>query len=431
VNAPLEISLDNLQTQVFEEIHPGTVIVLAMGRGTGKTFIGIVMILVLALRYPGIHIGLLMPSLKQARAVFWPQLIAFFTSQSFKTIVKFNKTELTAEFSNGSRLTTWGAENAHSIRGQRFGAVIEDECDDIDPSTETAVVQPTFSRSGRNAIWVKTGTPRRGRYGILYRDFELGRKKFETESLRYRSFKFKSSESPQVDQAWLASIKAITDPAVYAREYECDFDSGEGLVYPFDEEFHIRTPPEGVVWSEILIGCDHGHQDPGVLLLIGVMGSGRDAVCWVLDEVYETERLENWWIDKARIWCSAYPNHGFYGDPSMPARIGAFKKFSGARIREVDNSIEDGVSAVADRLFIRELDDGSRSSRLYVHPRCVNTIREFGVYRRRRDPKNSEAYLESIEDRNNHAMDALRYPIFNRFGPSGPSARNFNRYDQR
>lgn len=431
MNAPLEIQLDELQTQVFEEVQPGTVIVLAMGRGTGKTFMGIVLILMLALRYPGIHIGLLMPSLKQARAVFWPQLINFFTLASFKNIVKFNKTELTANFANGSRLTTWGAENAHSIRGQRFGAVVEDECDDIDPATETAVVQPTFSRSGRNAIWAKMGTPRRGRHGILYRDFELGRKRHETASLRYRSFKFKSSDSPQVDQDWLKSVQEITNPAVYAREYECDFDSGEGLVYPFDEDFHIKSPDPGTVWSEILIGSDHGYQDPGVLLLIGVIGSGWDAVAWVLDEVYESEQLENWWLDKARVWCSQYPNHTFYSDPSMPARVKAFKQLSGARVRDVDNSIEDGVASVADRLFIRELPDGTRVSRLYVHPKCVNTIREFGVYRRRRDPKNSEAFLESIEDRNNHAMDALRYAIFNRFGPAGPSRRNFNRYDQR
>ena len=47
-------------------------------------------------------------------------------------------------------------------------------------------------------------------------------------------------------------------------------------------------------------------------------------------------------------------------------------------------------------------------------PKCKNTIREFGLYRRKKLPDGT--FSEEPEDRNNHAMDALRYLCMGRFG---------------
>lgn len=57
----------------------------------------------------------------------------------------------------------------------------------------------------------------------------------------------------------------------------------------------------------------------------------------------------------------------------------------------------------------------AEDARLYVSPRCKRTIDEFGMYRRRRDPRNTELVLEDIQDGHDHAMDSLRYPIANHF----------------
>lgn len=408
-----QANLDAMQSEVFRSVQPGSVIVLAMGRGTGKTFLDRTIIHTLAYKTPGIEIGLLLPSLKQAKMVFWPHLLSDFTG-TLKGRVKTNMSDLTAVYENGSRLSTWGAENAHAIRGQRFGAVVEDECDDIDPATETAVVQPTFSRSGRNAIWVKSGTPRRGRHGILFRDFELGRKRHESEGLRYRSFRFRSDQSPQVDQAWLRSVKAITNPAVYSREYDCDFDSGEGLVYPFDEDFHIQEPPPLGAFREFVVGVDHGWADPGVMLLVGIQGHGQDATAWVLAEHYETECPNGTWDQRARDWQFAKE---FHCDPSRPDRITELRK-AGANAIKADNNHLGGISRVADMLFKRSptSEGGVDWSRLYVSRHCTNTIREFTTYRRKRDPQRPDGFLEEPEGRNDHAMDALRYALVGRFG---------------
>lgn len=418
--------LDHHQSRALRLVDPGTVAVFPWGRGSGKTFFGCTLLYRFLFENPGIEVGLLLPTLKRAKQVYWTRLSSDFAGGLRPYVRKLNSSDLEVHFRNGSRLTTWGAENADAIRGQRFGALVEDECDEIDISVEHAVVEPTFSKSGSRAYWSKFGTPKRGRQGILYRDFRRAQEAKVVEGRRYVGFRLRSADSPQVDQAWLRGVKATTPGKIYAREYECDFDSAEGLVYGevFDESFHVRPPPAGARWDEILIGGDYGHEDAGVLLLIGILGRGRDATAYVLDEVYTPHRLESWWLDKMRLWLGWYPTARVYHDPSAAGRIEAYRRLCHARIQDVDNSIEDGVATVADRLFIRDLGEGQRAARLYIAPGCKNTIREFGAYRRKKDARSSAedpVFTDDFQPGNDHAMDSLRYAIHNFFG--GPDRR--------
>jgi hypothetical protein len=433
----LAIAFDKYQGRAFRQCQPGTTATFPWGRGSGKTTLGRLLLHTGALDNPGIHIGLLMPTLKQARQVYWtPYLFADFDGP-LKPFIKGkpNKTSLEVTFKNGSRLTTWGAENAGGIRGQRFHRLIEDEADDIDPDVEQAVVRPTFSRSGVNALWVKFGTPRRGRAGSLYSSYSKALRKVPG----YSGFALKSSQSPQVDQVWLKGVANDTTPDIFKREYDVDFDAAGGRVWGdvFLESFHDSLPPENVKWSSVFICCDHGWEDPGCLLLVLVLGRGRDAVAWVVEEVYERHRTEGWWVDQAKLWLELYPRARFYGDPSMPSRVEAYRR-AGANTQEVNNSIDDGVAAVADRFLIRKRydDEGNELegyAKLYVSPRCVNLLTELGCevppyldgrkpldgigpYMRKRDSEVEGRYLDEIVDKNNHASDALRYGIFNFFG---------------
>jgi hypothetical protein len=397
-----------------------------MGRGTGKSYLDAALIHDVAFRYPGIHIGLLLPELKQARKVFWEPILY---PQYYGPLKPFlqgppNRTDLAVTYCNGSRLTSWGAENADAIRGQRFGALFQDETDKIHPSVEQAVVSPTFSRSGKDAIWVKSGTPLRGRLGSLYRSY-----KFALDGVPgYHAIKVKSEDSPWVDQDWLEGIRRTTDPKVFRREYNVDFDAAEGLVYGdvFDEGFHVREFDPEVVWTDIIVGCDHGEESPGALLLIGILGHGADATAWVLDEVYERQRTQSFWAEAIGRWVAAFPYSRLrlYADPSRPMTIEAYRQATGIRVvGKCDNSVEDGIASVADRLLKRTDPNGNSVARIYVHPRCKNLRREFGLYRYKPDPKEADTYSNTIDKRNDHALDALRYAIFNHLG----SARFTNR----
>lgn len=442
----LSFNLDRHQTRFFQSFLPGRICTNIWGRGTGKTLALRAMIHALALASPGIHIGILYPSLKQARAILWEGVQGLFADYSALVtggqVRRYHRSELTAEYANMARVSTWGAENAKSMRGQRFDVLLQDESDDIDPEMERSVVQPTFSRSGTMARWGRFGTPLRGRYGTLYAGFEQaeeqskgyfrgpdGKLEFSPDATRtHWAQRVRSDESPQVDQRWLAGVRADLyakgKGAVYEREYNCSFDASEGLVYPgFNPDTHVREADAEFPWSEIIVGVDHGWNDPGVILPAGVVGNGQDAVIHGLEEIYQTGKDTSWWGARAAEVAGRYKafRQRWYADPSRPDRIEDIRRavkrehpdLSGFSIQAADNAIEAGVDAVADRLSIRV---GCEVPRLFFSPKCANTIAEFGKYRRKRDPKNTERVLDDIVDKDNHSMDCVRYQIVSRFG---------------
>jgi hypothetical protein len=364
-------------------------------------------------RVRGVRVVFLMPTLKQFKDVHGAALKNEVTEWAHLG-PRPNWTEYSVAFPGGSWMAPFPAEQHSSqrSRGIRADIVIGDEADDIDSSVFDSIVRPWFSEPWSLKIRLTSGTYKRGRHGLLFRRREAGR---DPSRPRYHSIHATYRDCPEiVDLAEVEDAKRDTLPATFAREWECDPDSAEGLVYPFDESFHVQAPPSDVSFREFIVGADHGWADPGVLLRIGIQGHGRDAVAWVLEEEYAQARPNHEWDQLAAKWRDAV----IYADPSRPDRINDMRRV-GCNVQPADNSVEAGVSRVADMLFRRQQEHGPDWCRLYVHPRCRNTIREFVTYRRKRDPHNAESFLETIEDRNNHAMDALRYALIMRFGRVG------------
>lgn len=369
----------------------------------------------------GVRIAYLMPAATQARKTVLTRFLEKLRGQFKFLRGEINLTELKVTFPGGSWIQFVSQEQRELIRGLRCDAVFVDECDDIDIELYSAVVKPWFSEPFSFKRRMLGGTPRRGRYGLLYQTYKLGQQAFEGHWSLHATWR----DAPEhVDSAYVASERRVAEQTgqlpTFEREWECNFDSAGDLVYPaFLESVHVRKPNPRVVWSEYLVGVDHGWEDPGVFLLIGVAGNGNDASVHVLREIYKQHQIEDWWEARVpellALRQSSDVRTGWYADPSRPERIAALAK-KGARFRETNNSIEDGVSSVANLMAIRDTHDGKKFTRLYIDPSCVNTIRELGLYRRKRDPKNKERVLDEIVDKDNHAMDALRYAIMSRFG---------------
>jgi hypothetical protein len=450
----IDCRLNAPQRRAFNALHNKRrrIIVLAWGRGVGKSYFVRQIWWKLVQEYEhrlrddalrpfrGVRIIVLMPTLKQFKDVHLAGILGELSDEWAHLGGKVDKQSGQIDFPGGSWIKPFPASdhNSKTARGMRCDLICADECDDISREVYDSVASPWLSEPWSLGLQINGGTPRRGRHGLLYRQYDSGRKgkrlrlgetvpglRQEQVEKFPKIFSFHATyrNAPEnVSGEAAAEAKASSVPSVFAREWECDFDAGEGLVYggAYDERFHVKRPPDGAVWSDVLIGCDHGYEDPGVLLLIGVQGSGRDAVSWVLEEVYEQHRTEDWWKAQLKRWTTKYPSHKFYGDPSMPARIEAYRRDCRARTQDVDNAIEDGVAVVADRFLIRERHDGEgnlidRVARLFVSPACVNLIRELGTYKRRNDPRDPDRYTDAIFDRDNHAPDALRYALYNRF----------------
>lgn len=153
------------------------------------------------------------------------------------------------------------------------------------------------------------------------------------------------------------------------------------------------TPPENIVW---FYGADWGFaQDATAALRCCIMGP----TLYIDHEVYEvgvpTEALPKFLmgVPGANKW-------PMRGDNARPETIDYLRRHGFQKLRSAKKgkgSVEDGVS------FLQGMD-------ILIHPRCVNTIREFQSYAYKTDPRTGEI-VPAIEDANNHLIDALRYAV--------------------
>lgn len=385
--------------------------------------------------FRGTRIVALMPTLRQFVAVHGKAIIEELAPDGpwGKLGGKINKTTFEIRFGDGSTLIPVPAAAAASHRalGLRADIMIGDEIDDIERSVFETVARPWFTEPWSYDQRLVTGTPRRGRNGLLYHLFTLGQSNLP-EHGRYFSSHATYRDCPElVNPVQVEDARINSIPSVFRREWECDFDAAEGLVYGdvWDERYHVAEPPENVVWSQFLVGGDQGYEDPGVLLLGGLRGHGADSELWILDEHYRQHKTVDWWAERLGEWVGDYGVRRVYYDPSQPSWKDSFRQACGVLTPDVDNSIDEGIAAVANMFLLRPVEapqgiaaqdligaPEQRRARLYIHPRCKNLIREINIYRRKADPKDPERYVDDIVDKDNHGPDALRYIIAGHFG---------------
>jgi hypothetical protein len=410
----------------LKALNPNSTVCIPWGRGGGKSYFQrLAWYLTVAKwdgrRRPGapttgVRIVLVMPTLEQAKKVHATLMLDELSDPEkwgwLGGVV--NRTEWRVTFPGGSWIQFVTAERAKNIRGLRCDFVCVDEADDVDPEILDAIVVPWFSEPHSLRMVLIGGTPTRGRHGLLYRTHRRGQ---EREFFDHHSFHASCYDFPKfVDPLAVEKAKRETPPALFKREWLCDFDAAEGLVYGdvFSEAYHIRAVPRGTEFSKIIIGVDWGYEDPAVMLPVGVTGSGAEIQCYALEEFYKNHQTLDTLRAAAEALHRKYPRALWYADPSRPDAIEMLRR-SGIRMQGAANAIEDGILTVA-TMLVRRGEPGNERSRLYIAPGCKNTIREFGMYRRKRDVRNRDQILDDPEDKHNHAMDALRYAIFSHFG---------------
>lgn len=422
----------------------------------------------------GVRITSMMPTLKQHKDVHGADIEAELAPDGPWGFLcgKYDRQSGGVTFPGGSWVKPFPASayNARTARGMRTDVLDADELDDIDAAVYDGIATPWLSEPWSLGLELPGGTPTRGRHGLWWRTLEatrLGRKLRRGEITQDEALTIPAAvailavfdklsaedwpaeiprdpvqatlavlknyygkhatyrDAPEtVSPLAAARAKATTPPATFEREWEANPDAGEGLVYPFDESFHVigapdcpvRAEPERSTFREFHLGIDFGWVDPAVLLLGGIRGHGDDAVVYLLDEQYQSETPNHVWdqrlIEMGR-GAAQYGQLTLWPDPSRPERADDFSGF-GFTVGNTDNDILAGISRVAELMFIREVETGERWSRLYVSPKCRNLIRELGLYRRKKLPDGT--FDETPEDKHNHACDALRYLCVGRFG---------------
>lgn len=227
--------------------------VLVMHRRAGKTVAAVNHLIRAALREKNTKYAYIAPTYKQAKNIAWDNVKEY---ARVVPGVKFNESELRADFPNGSRITLYGADNPDSLRGITLWGVIFDEYSQQPSNIWTEIISPTLSSTGGWAIWI--GTPKgKNAFYKLFEDHEND-DKWYTKLLR-------ASESGILPEEELAIQRANMTQDEYDQEYECSWTASiKGAYYakelvlarnqnrigniPYDEKLQVHT------WWDLGVG---------------------------------------------------------------------------------------------------------------------------------------------------------------------------------
>lgn len=230
------------------------------------------------------------------------------------------------------------------------------------------------------------------------------------------------ADNPSADPNYLQRIRATGDEVMIARYEHGDWDAEnkEGRIYDTwtpanisaEAEYNPDLPlywgvDDGYVYGE---GPGHISYHPRVILFMQDNPLGG---LNIVDEYTATEETH-----EASLTAVLGPADG--SPPETPTRWQQYKRPSVAYVdgsaamlrgeisRRGINSVNathrvtEGIKAVRQMMPV-----------LRVHPRCQNTIYEFGEYRS--DPKGRSDVGETVPLKNDdHSMDAARYVIYKR-----------------
>ena len=156
-------------------------------------------------------------------------------------------------------------------------------------------------------------------------------------------------------------------------------------------------------YDDIAIGQDFGFNHANAILLLG----WRDVNIYILRELYGFEKDSAEWIKEAdkvglpknkRMWC----------DSAEPDRIKMWKT-AGYKAKAVSKE-QNSVKAQIDWLKGQVTKTKRINRRIYVHPSCVNTIKELQQWKWKKDEITGE-YKDEPVPVFDDAMAALRYGV--------------------
>jgi len=135
---------------------------------------------------------------------------------------------------------------------------------------------------------------------------------------------------------------------------------------------------------------------------------------WIYDELYQTDlHLEQLiYVLRDKMGDDRFTR--ILGDGAARFQLESMRnhKFRITAAKKGADSIANGIVELRSLLKVRE---GTGKPKLFIRSSCKNTIREFESYSWERD---SQGEITSVpQDKNNHAMDALRYLALDKAKP--------------
>ena len=327
--------------------------VVVAPRGSGKTLLGINMLLYWLLDNPNAKAGWVSPVYSQAKNVF-----DTITQSAKELIESSNRMETTITFINGSSIKFLSGDSPDSIRGFRFKYLVIDEAAFIKERTIDQVILPTLNPSGKKCLMIST---------------PKGKNHFYTWYLKEQSvaMKFPLTECPYVKDELISAAKTSLPPDLFKQEFLGEFvDSSNDVFVGID-----KVSTVGVFTSErreeAFIGIDTGlSADMSVLTVMSPIGR----VLWI-------EALNNENISViANKFISVMNNYNIVGGFIETNGIGrGMYDLVGPKFRKVKefNTTQDNKTEMVRKLIS---DIETMTIELPTLELCPELHSEFGTY---------------------------------------------------
>ena len=192
--------------------------VVSAPRGSGKTLLGINLMLYWLLQNTNRKGGWISPVYGQAKSVM-DQIV----TSAGELIESSNRMEGTISFINGSTLKFLSSDSPDNIRGFRFTHLILDEAAFIKENSIGTAILPTLNPSGKKCLMIST--PRGKNHFFNW---------FNKEEVVSSSFPL--TECPYVSQTLVEESRKSLPPDIFRQEFLAEFvDSGNDVFQGVDK----------------------------------------------------------------------------------------------------------------------------------------------------------------------------------------------------
>ena len=370
------MTLSSVFTRTLDAYQSGKYTIIGNYGGTrsGKTYSTLQLLyLILLGDHKDLMISVVSRSIPHLRRGVIRDFETILNSNGRVGFVDLNKKDMVYTFQNNNRIEFFGADNVGKLHGSKRDILFVNECNYI---SEEKIKQLFVRTSGCKFIdynpsaqfWIDNYRSREDfiEFHSTYLDNEFLTK----EQVR-------EIESNRNNSRWWA---------IYGegREY-----LREGLCYPKV----IFDPPKSHHFENPVYGLDFGFNDPTVMVMCEIDGNKL-----YVAPVFGRQGMDVTDI-KMSIWNYCRKGCLIIADSSAPQIIQELKN-AGIPIKPCikgNNSVFDGVQLVNNFEIHCCAEPGS------------SLTKEFKTYAYEQDMDGN--YLDTIEDKNNHYMDAMRYVV--------------------
>ena len=342
-----------------------------------------------------VRVAYIAPYYNQSKAIAWDYVKQFTAPIPG---MKYNESELRADFPNGARLRLFGADNYDSMRGLYFDAVVLDEPADFPMNAWPTVIRPALSDRKGKATFI--GTPK-GK-----NDFWETYHNAQTDPNWFCAM-HKASETQILDEEELEEALRTMGEDRYAQEFECSFEAAiQGAYYGTEMK---RVTEEGRIMR---VPYDRAL---GVVTAWD-LGVGDSTSIWFMQPTGPEFRIIDYY-ESSGVGLDHYARvlqekEYVYSEHILPHDVQVKELGTGKSRLETLDALGIRPVTIAPKLMV---DDGIQAVRSMLDKcyfdaeRCDRGIEALRQYQRDFDEKGKTWRGRPKHDWTSHGADAMRY----------------------